>query len=108
VAARLDSDYYLDVTHPAANKGSAVDFLSAVYLIPASCIAAIGDMPCDMPNDILMFEKSGTSIGLGNAQEFVQGETNFISCRNEEHERTIARSKRKLHLRLPRPSLRHL
>jgi hydroxymethylpyrimidine pyrophosphatase-like HAD family hydrolase len=50
------------VTHPAANKGSVVDFLSAVYLIPASCIAAIGDMP----NDILMFEQSGMSIAMGN------------------------------------------
>src|SRR5580704_11375355 len=53
VSAARSQPYYLDVTHPAANKGSVVDFLSAVYLIPASCIAAIGDMP----NDILMFEK---------------------------------------------------
>jgi hydroxymethylpyrimidine pyrophosphatase-like HAD family hydrolase len=43
----------MDVTHPAANKGSVVDFVSAVYLILASCIAAIGDMP----NDILMLER---------------------------------------------------
>ena len=55
VSAARSQPYYLDLTHPAANKGSVVDFLSAVYLIPASCIAAIGDMP----NDILMFEKSG-------------------------------------------------
>jgi hydroxymethylpyrimidine pyrophosphatase-like HAD family hydrolase len=64
VSAARSQPYYLDVTHPAANKGSVVDFLSAVYLIPASCIAAIGDMP----NDILMFEKSGMSIAMGNAR----------------------------------------
>ena len=54
----------MDVTHPAANKGRVVDFVSAVYLILASCIAAIGGMP----NDILMFEKSGMSIAMGNAR----------------------------------------
>src|ERR1700730_569943 len=45
VSAARSQPYYLDVTHPAANKGSVVDFLSAVYLIPTSSIAAIGDMP---------------------------------------------------------------
>jgi hypothetical protein len=64
VSAARSQPFYLGVTHPAANKGSVVDFLSAVYLIPAGCIAAIGDMP----NDILMFEKNGMSIAMGNAR----------------------------------------
>ena len=33
VSAARSQPYYLDVTHPAANKGSVVDFLAAVYLI---------------------------------------------------------------------------
>jgi Cof subfamily protein (haloacid dehalogenase superfamily) len=80
VSAARSQPYYLDVTHPAANKGSVVDFLSAVYLIPRSSIATIGDMP----NDVLMFEKSGMSIAMGNASESVQAEANFVSHTNED------------------------
>jgi Cof subfamily protein (haloacid dehalogenase superfamily) len=80
VSAARSQPYYLDVTHPAANKGSVVDFLSAVFLIPTSSIATIGDMP----NDVLMFEKSGMSIAMGNASESVQAEANFVSYTNEE------------------------
>jgi Cof subfamily protein (haloacid dehalogenase superfamily) len=80
VSAARSQPYYLDVTHPAANKGSVVDFLSGVYLIPASGIATIGDMP----NDVLMFEKSGMSIAMGNASEAVQAEANFVSHTNEQ------------------------
>jgi len=80
VSAARSQPYYLDVTHPAANKGSVVDFLSAVYLIPPSSIATIGDSP----NDVLMFEKSGVSISMGNGSESVQAEANFVSHSNEE------------------------
>jgi Cof subfamily protein (haloacid dehalogenase superfamily) len=80
VSAARSQPYYLDVTHPAANKGSVVDFLSAVYLIPTSSIATIGDMP----NDIPMFEKSGMSIAMGNANKVVQEEANCVTSGNEE------------------------
>jgi Cof subfamily protein (haloacid dehalogenase superfamily) len=80
VSAARSQPYYLDVTHPAANKGSVVDFLAAVYLTPQSTIATIGDMP----NDVLMFKKSGMSIAMGNASKEVQAEANFVSHSNEE------------------------
>ena len=80
VSAARSQPYYLDVTHPAANKGSVVDFLAAVYLIPRSSIATLGDMP----NDVLMFEKSGMSIAMGNASEEVQAEANFVTDSNAE------------------------
>jgi len=80
VSAARSQPYYLDVTHPAANKGSVVDFLAAVYLIPKSSIATLGDMP----NDILMFEKSGMSIAMGNASKEVQAEANFVTDSNAE------------------------
>ena len=70
----------LDVAHPAANKGSVVDFLSAVYLLPTSSIATIGDMP----NDVLMFEKSGVSIAMGNASPEVQASATNVTATNEE------------------------
>jgi hypothetical protein len=37
-----------------------------------------------MPNDILMFEKSGMSIAMGNASKLVQAEANFVTDSNEE------------------------
>ena len=37
-----------------------------------------------MPNDVLMFEKSGMSIAMGNASEFVKGKANFVTYSNEE------------------------
>jgi Cof subfamily protein (haloacid dehalogenase superfamily) len=80
VSAARSQPYYLDVTHPAANKGSVVDFLSAVYLIPTDSIATLGDMP----NDVLMFDKSGMSIAMGNASKEVQAQANFVTKSNEE------------------------
>jgi Cof subfamily protein (haloacid dehalogenase superfamily) len=80
VSAARSQPYYLDVTHPAANKGNVVDFLACVYLIPKSSIATLGDMP----NDVLMFKKSGMSIAMGNASKEVQAEANFVTDSNEE------------------------
>ena len=48
--------YYLDVTHPEANKGTAVTTLAEMLAIPAGHIATIGDMP----TDVLMFQKKRT------------------------------------------------
>ena len=55
VTAAQSQPYYLDVTHPEANKGGVVKFLSAHFGIDPSQIATIGDMP----NDVLMFAHSG-------------------------------------------------
>ena len=56
-----------------------VDFLAAVYLIPKTSIATLGDMP----NDVLMFKNSGMSIAMGNAKRR-QAEANFVTDSNEE------------------------
>jgi hydroxymethylpyrimidine pyrophosphatase-like HAD family hydrolase len=37
-----------------------------------------------MPNDILMFEKSGLSIAMGNAGEEVQRAAQYITTSSEE------------------------
>ena len=63
VSAALSQPYYLDVTHPKANKGEVISALSALLAIPSAQIATIGDMP----NDVLMFQRSGLSIAMGNA-----------------------------------------
>ena len=80
VSAARSQPYYLDVTHPDANKGHVVTVLSHQLSIPPAQIATLGDMP----NDVLMFEKSGLSIAMGNASPEVQKRANFVTGSNEE------------------------
>jgi Cof subfamily protein (haloacid dehalogenase superfamily) len=80
VSAALSQPYYLDVTHPKANKGEVVSALSALLAIPTSQIATIGDMP----SDVLMFRRSGVSIAMGNASAEVQGAATFVTTSNTE------------------------
>ena len=63
VTAAASQPYYLDVTHPKANKGEVVRYLAHCYKLAPEEIATIGDQP----NDILMFDHSGLSIAMGNA-----------------------------------------
>jgi Cof subfamily protein (haloacid dehalogenase superfamily) len=74
-SAARSQPYYLDVTHPDANKGTVVGTLSRWFAIPAAQIATIGDMP----NDVLMFRKSGVSIAMGNAGADVQAAADFVT-----------------------------
>ena len=80
ISAVRSQPYYLDVTHPQANKGEVVLSLSRLLNIPAEEIATIGDMP----NDVLMFKKSGVSIAMGNASPEVQAAATYVTSSNEE------------------------
>jgi Cof subfamily protein (haloacid dehalogenase superfamily) len=75
-SAARSQPYYLDVTHPDANKGTVVTTLSKRLSIPASEIATIGDMP----NDVLMFRKGGLSIAMGNASTEVQTQADRVTA----------------------------
>jgi Cof subfamily protein (haloacid dehalogenase superfamily) len=79
-SAARSQPYYLDVTHPKANKGEVVLALSGLLKIPAEQIATVGDMP----NDVLMFKKSGVSIAMGNASPEVQKQATFVTASNED------------------------
>ena len=80
VSAARSQPYYLDVTHPDANKGAVVRYLSREYDIPASSIATLGDMP----NDVLMFAHSGLSIAMGNASSDVQRAARRVTASNDD------------------------
>ena len=80
VSASRSQPYYLDVTHPQANKGAVVTFLSERYEIPTDDIATIGDMA----NDVLMFAHSGVSIAMGNAHREVQRAARHVTATNDE------------------------
>jgi len=80
ISAARSQPYYLDVTHPEANKGEVVLSLSRLLNIPTAEIATIGDMP----NDVLMFKKSGMSIVMGNASPEVQAAATCVTSTNED------------------------
>ena len=74
-SAARSQPYYLDVTHPDANKGTVVKTLSKLLSIPPNEIATIGDMP----NDVLMFREGGLSIAMGNASPEVQANADRVT-----------------------------
>lgn len=74
-SAKRSQPYYLDVTHPDANKGAVVDVLARHFGIPADEIATIGDMP----NDVLMFRRSGFSIAMGNSSDEVKAQADAVT-----------------------------
>jgi Cof subfamily protein (haloacid dehalogenase superfamily)/beta-phosphoglucomutase family hydrolase len=79
-SAARSQPYYLDVTHPDANKGMVVRVASRFLQVPLDQIAAIGDMP----NDVLMFGVAGLSIAMGNASPAVQRAARYVTTSNQE------------------------
>jgi len=80
VSAARSQPYYLDVTHPLANKGVVAERLSHHYQIPLEQIATLGDGS----NDVLMFERSGLSIAMGNASEQVRRQATCVTASNDD------------------------
>jgi Cof subfamily protein (haloacid dehalogenase superfamily)/HAD superfamily hydrolase (TIGR01509 family) len=79
-SAARSTPYYLDVTHPDANKGMVVRLASLHMKVPLEEIAVIGDMP----NDVLMFGVAGTSIAMGNASTEVKRAARHVTTSNDE------------------------
>jgi Cof subfamily protein (haloacid dehalogenase superfamily) len=80
VSAARSQPYYLDVTHPTANKGVVIERLSNYYQIPLGQVATLGDQL----NDVLMFERSGLSVAMGNASDEVKRTATFVTASNED------------------------
>jgi Cof subfamily protein (haloacid dehalogenase superfamily) len=95
-SAARSQPYYLDVTHPAANKGTVIATLSRLLRVPGEEIATIGDMP----NDVLMFSRSGVSIAMGNASAEVQAQADFVT--DSYHDEGFAKAMERFVLRAAR------
>ena len=76
----LSQKYYLDVTPPGVDKGSAVAFVSEAFAIPAASIAVIGDMD----NDVAMFRKAGFAIAMGNGSPAALAAADMITRSNND------------------------
>ncbi len=80
IYAARSQPYYLDVTHPKANKGQVVRYLSERLSIPPARVATIGDMP----NDVEMFEAGGLSIAMANASSEVRQQADRVTASNSD------------------------
>ncbi len=78
-SAARSQPYYLDVTHPQANKGTVVTTLAKLLNLAPAQIATMGDMP----NDVAMFRKSGFSIAMGNSSDEVKAQASAVTDSNE-------------------------
>jgi Cof subfamily protein (haloacid dehalogenase superfamily) len=78
-SALASQSYFLDVTHPLANKGVVAETLSRRLDIAPEHIVTIGDMQ----TDVLMFRKSGFSIAMGNATDAVKAQASAVTDSNE-------------------------
>jgi Cof subfamily protein (haloacid dehalogenase superfamily) len=78
-AANRSQRYYLDVTHPDANKGAAALSLARLLGVPIEETACIGDMA----NDIPMLRLAGLSIAMGNAPAEVQAAAHEVTATND-------------------------
>jgi Cof subfamily protein (haloacid dehalogenase superfamily) len=88
--------YYLDFTHPLANKGHALIELARLMAVPPAGTAVIGDGE----NDVDMFAQAGLSVAMGNANAAVKDAADFVTGSNEDDgvalaiERFVLRGKR--------------
>ncbi|MCJ2065104.1 Cof-type HAD-IIB family hydrolase [Methylobacterium sp. J-088] len=71
--------YYLDVTPPHLDKGRFVAWMSQHLGIPPERIATFGDAGNDRP----MFERSGFSVAMGNAEDSVKAAASAVTDSND-------------------------
>ncbi len=72
--------YYLDITHPLANKGDGIAALAKAAGLDLAQVAALGDMPNDLP----MFARVGLSVAMGQAPAEVQAAADATAATNED------------------------
>lgn len=72
--------YYLEVMHPQATKGDALQVVAAHYGITRDQVMAFGDSY----NDLAMIEWAGLGVAMGNARDEVKQVASYVTHSNEE------------------------
>jgi hydroxymethylpyrimidine pyrophosphatase-like HAD family hydrolase len=78
--ASVVQPYYLDITHPLANKGDALSEITKLLGVPLAETAVIGDGS----NDAARFERGGLIIAIGNASPEVRRSADFVTDSNRD------------------------
>ncbi len=76
----MSQTYYLDLTHPTANKGDGVATLARIAGVDLAQVAVLGDQY----NDVPMFERAGIAIAMGQAPDPVKGKAGYVSTSNDD------------------------
>lgn len=72
--------YFLEVTHPEATKGQALDYVVRRMGIARENVMAIGDSY----NDIDMLEYAGLGIAMANAPEAIRRKADYVTGHHEQ------------------------
>jgi len=72
--------YFLEITHPGATKGQALELLSQQLHIPRKEIVAFGDSY----NDVDMVEYAGLGVAVGNARPPVKEAADLVTSSHSE------------------------
>lgn len=68
-------EYYVDISHPTADKGHAVRGFAHYFGVPLDEVAVIGDMPNDLP----MFDVGALRIAMGNGRPEVKARADYVT-----------------------------
>jgi Cof subfamily protein (haloacid dehalogenase superfamily) len=79
VSASRSKPRFLDITKFGYHKGAVVQRLSEVFGVSTDEVAVIGDGP----NDLVMFEQAGMSIGMGQGVDEVLDAATYITTSND-------------------------
>lgn len=71
---------FLEVTHPEASKGQALDFLANGLGITREQVIGMGDSY----NDLDMLEYAGLGVAMGNAPEPVKRVADYVTAHHQE------------------------
>lgn len=72
--------YYLEVMHPLATKGHALQYLAAILDIPMEQVIAIGDSY----NDVDMINAAGLGVAMGNSWDKVKEIADYVTYTHDE------------------------
>ena len=75
------TEHNIEVNHPEAQKGFAVEFFARQHGIPMDQVMVLGDQL----NDLSMMQRAGISVAMGNADEEVKKVCRFVTRTNNEH-----------------------
>ncbi|MEG2869237.1 MAG: Cof-type HAD-IIB family hydrolase [Terrisporobacter sp.] len=71
----------IEIMKKGVNKGSAVESLAKYLGIDKSEVITFGDNH----NDLSMITYAGMGVAMGNAEEIVKKNANYITCKNSEN-----------------------
>ena len=86
VSAVWSSKTSMEITHPEAQKGIALDALCELLQIPVENTLALGDSG----NDESMLKKAGIGVAMGNAPDFIKAIADAVSETNDHDGAAIA------------------